>query len=1216
MTMSARKRTKEEEEDVWDLVDKTKEAKPEFTFEVTKDAARAAASMEGGRSHPGTMKLQSKEVMAALPSMTRQEKKDLQKALVKDEEKEAERLLELHRRTMAEYGYGGLPDMARLGPTADLGGNPLPRHLMAGYGHGEPDSLGIPTGYAHLHSSSSSTQGPIAQQPVPPGKSDGSEPKSVRDRKLATFRRDLYDRQVRGDRLTPSQAAPVPTERQALCKHPFDELRWSANQDGHYAKCRLCDLKSVIYWSSKHGVLMVNIHHTRPDHVPDDTKVWVREDKKTKHLSMVNEGGPTKEQVCWRITKDKNGKVLCEDDYTGNVVPFEKQLDKAQTIVTEFWYRDATTVEVYGMGQGAMPHLKVPGLAIADSGCRNSVGGIQWHNVMQEKLKEMGVPWLEVEEKETYKFGAGDPIVSKKACVYPVRIHGHWDLLRMSVVDQDASTCPGLVGPSELSRWQAVFRFGQKELELFGEKKPMVLTWTRHPGIQLIEYTQEEVQEALKYLESKEAQEKKKILIEHPQSLSFVAQHEEEETSEEDDEESQEEDELEDREKKKAQWMHHLQHDLGIQVQGDETVPEEELVTESGEESAEDSSTSHEVGIEIVTSGSEDDEEAEKEAEARGSDTFISYGQKRPMNKHLKKRLAAQANGISDSYGEEKEVEQKKKKIKKEKTPVAKEVTRAPNKAKWTVLEVFTWTCAISIMASARGWGFHEPVTLPRWDLLQEKDYNEALSYLDRVEPDLLVLAFPCGPWSPLQSFNSKTPYQRAQLAAKREEHRTPLRFVRDASIRQRERGGALLGENPKPSLAWREPLIEEAFEGMPSTTCDMCMFNLKIPGDQYLRKRTTLKGTPEILNRCSRMCDGRHQHAHVFGTCKIQGKWTNLSSFAGGYTASFSRAVIKGAEDFLVKKREKNEVFAEGDEVPEEQFMEDEQEFEEEEEGVEDEKDSAEDKTKKWKIAQLHRRLGHPTNNTLAKMLQLSGANVEMINMSKTYKCPTCQQVSAPGRYPKQTPVPRTTMFGREVHLDLKYMHDTANKLFVALSIVDAGTSFHMAVLLRNRNATHVASKFHRHWCSHYGVPTAVILDQGGEFDGAFVGWLEAHGIFSKYTGARAGWQHGFCERHGGLLGHAWHALVWQYQVKGKSEMKESLSAATQAKNQTVTRSGFTPYQAVFGRAPFFPDILDDEATGNLALRELNCTHQVSFPVHVWAIKPPTSQVCPCFGK
>ena len=200
------------------------------------------------------------------------------------------------------------------------------------------------------------------------------------------------------------------------------------------------------------------------------------------------------------------------------------------------------------------------------------------------------------------------------------------------------------------------------------------------------------------------------------------------------------------------------------------------------------------------------------------------------------------------------------------------------------------------------------------------------------------------------------------------------------------------------------------------------------------------------------------------------------------------------------MKKGKKREVFAEGDQVQEEQFMEDDQELVEEDEEKGEEEDEGGGDQRKWKIAQLHKRLGHPTNNTLAKMLQLSGASQDVILRAKSYKCPVCQQVSAPGRYPKQTPVPRTTMFGREVHLDLKYMHDTSNKLFVALSIVDGGTSFHAAVLLRNRNAAHVAAKFHRHWCSQYGVPSAVILDQGGEFDGAFIGWLEIHGIFSLH--------------------------------------------------------------------------------------------------------------------
>lgn len=50
---------------------------------------------------------------------------------------------------------------------------------------------------------------------------------------------------------------------------------------------------------------------------------------------------------------------------------------------------------------------------------------------------------------------------------------------------------------------------------------------------------------------------------------------------------------------------------------------------------------------------------------------------------------------------------------------------------------------------------------------------------------------------------------------------------------------------------------------------------------------------------------------------------------------------------------------------------------------------------------------------------------------------------------------------------------------------------------------------------------------------------------------------------------------------------MKEALACAIQAKNQTITRGGLTPYQMVFGRAPLFPDLLEEDSTGNMALRE-----------------------------
>ena len=184
-----------------------------------------------------------------------------------------------------------------------------------------------------------------------------------------------------------------------------------------------------------------------------------------------------------------------------------------------------------------------------------------------------------------------------------------------------------------------------------------------------------------------------------------------------------------------------------------------------------------------------------------------------------------------------------------------------------------------------------------------------------------------------------------------------------------------------------------------------------------------------------------------------------------------------------------------------------------------------------------MHNRLGHPTNATLSKMLSLAGATRETIQLAQQFQCPTCQETQAPARYLKASAEMRTTIFGRELQCDLKYLHDHKNNLFVALSMVDGATSFHQAVLLRNRAAEHVARKCLRHWISLYGSPQTIVLDQGGEFDGYFTGFLEQHGIFSKVSGSKSAWQHGFAERHGALLGIYFPGMAVQSRRQKSSQ-------------------------------------------------------------------------------
>ena len=155
-------------------------------------------------------------------------------------------------------------------------------------------------------------------------------------------------------------------------------------------------------------------------------------------------------------------------------------------------------------------------------------------------------------------------------------------------------------------------------------------------------------------------------------------------------------------------WRKHLELDLGIQ-----TIPTVN-VEERSDRSSEDEdggssrgteSSSHEVGIEIVSEDSTDDDQAQDEAEERHS--YVSLpGKKKMINKHLRRRLGHQAREIREAWEEETRKDKQHSKLPSRVDPVR---LRRSSGRTWSVLDVFTWTCAISIAAAARGWLAHEP---------------------------------------------------------------------------------------------------------------------------------------------------------------------------------------------------------------------------------------------------------------------------------------------------------------------------------------------------------------------------------------------------------------------------------------------------------------------------------------------------------------------------
>lgn len=506
--------------------------------------------------------------------------------------------------------------------------------------------------------------------------------------------------------------------------------------------------------------------------------------------------------------------------------------------------------------------------------------------------------------------------------------------------------------------------------------------------------------------------------------------------------------------------------------------------------------------------------------------------------------------------------------------------------------------------AYQRGWDAYEPITLESgWDLTQKQVQDEAFRYLERIDPDLIMVAWPCAPWSIMQNANMKTPTQVRILRLKRlRSRRTFLSFARRVMLWQRHRGKAVAAENPGTSGAWKTPEIKEASGGLEMASFDQCEMGLKHPvNGRPMKKYTTVAGQPTVVKYLQDVkCQRNHEHAPIEGSYQGEdGRWRSLSDFAGGYPKELCQRLLQGAEEYLQGAGIAGTYMEEGesmdeDEVPEpiagEEAIEEEEQLQDQSEGEfperADTRDQPLDEEERRPVSKeirravefTHRQLGHPSRSTLIRMMRISGANPEAIRYARRWTCPVCAAKQKPRHPQAATATARPYGFNHHIHIDLKFIHDVRGKRYAVLSMICLGTVKHDCVLIKTRRSDYVAHKFLRHWVMLYGAPGRVTHDQGGEFEQSFVALLEQMAVPSTVTGAHAPWQLAIGERHGEILGVMIQAVVEEHSVEGYRAMKTALAAAVMAKNATVTREGYTPNQRVFGVEHRWPSLTDED--------------------------------------
>ena len=130
-----------------------------------------------------------------------------------------------------------------------------------------------------------------------------------------------------------------------------------------------------------------------------------------------------------------------------------------------------------------------------------------------------------------------------------------------------------------------------------------------------------------------------------------------------------------------------------------------------------------------------------------------------------------------------------------------------------SIMEICTRTGRVTQVATERGWTGLGPVTIETdFDLVTMSGQKAAWKQLCSNPPDVIVLAWPCDPWSSLQNLNMVDGKRTAKLLEKRRQQRRLIRFCSDVMKWQHARDGCFICENPQQSQAWDLPELQWLF--------------------------------------------------------------------------------------------------------------------------------------------------------------------------------------------------------------------------------------------------------------------------------------------------------------------------------------------------------------------------------------------------------------------
>ena len=144
---------------------------------------------------------------------------------------------------------------------------------------------------------------------------------------------------------------------------------------------------------------------------------------------------------------------------------------------------------------------------------------------------------------------------------------------------------------------------------------------------------------------------------------------------------------------------------------------------------------------------------------------------------------------------------------------------------------------------------------------------------------------------------------------------------------------------------------------------------------------------------------------------------------------------------------------------------------------------------------------------------------------------------------------------------------------------MVDVGTRFQAACLVRGESAEFLIGGLEKCWIRHFGAPRQLHTDQGrGWLGERFQNWTTDRMIDHLVAPGEAHERLGVVERRHSVLRKAIEVYLHDLNMSGADAIKESLVYIIPQVNNTTNVAGFSPSQWVLGYQPHVPgDLLSD---------------------------------------